>query len=623
MHLINYAPGGAINSRFDYTYNALGLETSEDTLDGDWTYTYDAEGELIHAVFASTNPSVPSQNLAYTYDAMGNRVTTFVNSVTTAYTTNDMNEYTSVGGVAHTYDVDGNLLTDGTNSYSYNSLNQLISIAGPSGTTTYTYNALGQHVASTTNGETTQYLIDPSGLGNVVGVYSGSGLVADYIYGLGLTSQSTTNGTFFYDFDASGSTSEVTGSTGTVGASYFYRPSGQEIFSEGTSNNPFQFVGQFGVMQVSNSLEDMRARVYDASAGRFDSRDPLGSAGGSLNYYEYAENEPQRNSDPSGLFLPAIILVGEGIVEEVGWFEIPWWFDAGDIGHNVADAFEDFGSNDDAGRDNIPQDPSLDVQRALDQETGPAVSPAPMPPDSFFQPYYPPLVTDESSGGDGYYPPLVPTDAGSQEDPSPNPDPADDGDDGDEGDVGDCEDADSVDPNSLLGPAGYGSSNFVTDAGTILPYQINFENASSATAPAQAVTITDQLDPNLNWGTFQLTGIQWGDTILSIPAGSQYFQATVPMTYDGETFDVLVETGIHTATGQVYATFQSINPITDLPPDVLIGFLPPENGTGRGMGDIGFTIQPNAGLATGTQIRNVAPDHVRLQQPDCHRPGQR
>ena len=26
LHLINYAPGGSINSRFDYTYNALGVK---------------------------------------------------------------------------------------------------------------------------------------------------------------------------------------------------------------------------------------------------------------------------------------------------------------------------------------------------------------------------------------------------------------------------------------------------------------------------------------------------------------------------------------------------------------------------------------------------------------------
>ena len=106
---------------------------------------------------------------------MGNRTSTVINGVTTAYTTNNLNEYTSVGGVQYTYDADGNLIFDGTNTYTYNSLNQLVSVRGPSGTTTYTYNALGQRVASTTNGQTTQYLIDPSGLGNVVGEYTGSG----------------------------------------------------------------------------------------------------------------------------------------------------------------------------------------------------------------------------------------------------------------------------------------------------------------------------------------------------------------------------------------------------------------------------------------------------------------
>src|SRR5262249_43388181 len=90
------------------------------------------------------------------------------------------------------------------------------------------------------------------------------------------------------------------------------------------------------------------------------------------------------------------------------------------------------------------------------------------------------------------------------------------------------------------------------------------------------------------------------------PAGSQDYEATVPMTENGQTFDVLVSVGIHSDTGQVYATFQSIDPTTSLPPDVLTGFLPPEDGTGRGMGEISFTIQPKAGSATGTQIRNVA-----------------
>jgi hypothetical protein len=174
------------------------------------------------------------------------------------------------------------------------------------------------------------------------------------------------------------------------------------------------------------------------------------------------------------------------------------------------------------------------------------------------------------------------------------------------GDNGTCVATNSEDPNSMLGPAGYGSPNFVADGGAELSYQIDFENSPSATAPAQTVTITDQLDPNLDWSTFQLSGIGWGDTILTIPPGSQSYETNVPMAYNGQTFDVLVEAGIHAGTGQVYATFQSLDPTTQLPPDVLTGFLPPKNGTGRGIGYLSFMIQPNAGLATGTQIRNVA-----------------
>ncbi len=151
------------------------------------------------------------------------------------------------------------------------------------------------------------------------------------------------------------------------------------------------------------------------------------------------------------------------------------------------------------------------------------------------------------------------------------------------------------------------TQNFVSDSSlTLLPYRVDFGNPSTATSPAQQVTIIDQLDPSLNANTFQLTGIGWGDFNLSIPAGSQTFQTTVSMTYNNETFDVVVSAGINFSTRQVYAKFYSLDPTSQLPPDVLTGFLPPENGTGRGQGYLSFSVSPSPGLATGTQIRNVA-----------------
>src|SRR5207244_3063062 len=49
-----------------------------------------------------------------------------------------------------------------------------------------------------------------------------------------------------------------------------------------------------------------------------------------------------------------------------------------------------------------------------------------------------------------------------------------------------------------------------------------------------------------------------------------------------------------------------IDPATQLPPDVLTGFLPPEDDTGRGQGHVSYTIRPKAGLPTGTTIKNIA-----------------
>ena len=139
-----------------------------------------------------------------------------------------------------------------------------------------------------------------------------------------------------------------------------------------------------------------------------------------------------------------------------------------------------------------------------------------------------------------------------------------------------------------------------------LPYRIDFENDPTATAPAQQVVITDQLSSNLDWSSFRITEIGWGDTVIAVPPNEQHFQTTVPMTFNGHAFNVLVQVGINLATGLITAQFFSIDPTTDLPPDVLTGFLPPEDGTGRGMGYVSYTVNPKSGLATGTQIRNVA-----------------
>ena len=81
-----------------------------------------------------------------------------------------------------------------------------------------------------------------------------TGLVAHYTQGLGLTSRVDVTGTVsYYHFDALGTTAAMTGQSGIVANSYIYLPFGEQLNSTETIPNAFEFVGQFGVMEVDAS----------------------------------------------------------------------------------------------------------------------------------------------------------------------------------------------------------------------------------------------------------------------------------------------------------------------------------------------------------------------------------
>jgi hypothetical protein len=161
------------------------------------------------------------------------------------------------------------------------------------------------------------------------------------------------------------------------------------------------------------------------------------------------------------------------------------------------------------------------------------------------------------------------------------------------------------DPNQKVGPTGFGDSRYVSPADS-LSYRVDFENESAASVPAQRVVITDRLDADLDWSQFELAGLGFGDQVIEVSANSQHFETTLPFTYAGTDFDVQIEARIRLDTGVVYATFQAIDSATGLPPPGSIGFLPPEDGTGRGQGYLTYLVRPKADLTTGTEIRNVA-----------------
>lgn len=602
VSLVNRAPDETLISRFDYTYDRRGRRTEMAAHYGTWTYEYDDISQLTRAVLESTDPEIPDQDLTYVYDAVGNRIRTLVNGAEEVYSTNQLNQYIKVGDHTYTYDSDGNLTEEagpgGVTVYTYNDENRLVGVTRGANAWEYTYDALGNRVVVDANGVVTHYVVDPIGLGNVVGEYDGAGdLVAHYDHGLGLLNRGDNSGsTAYYTFDALDNVSELTGASGVIRNAYAYRPFGDALRHVAPVPNPFEFVGEWGVMAEENGLSYMRARFYEPKVGRFTAIDPIGMSGGDANLYRYVQNSPVLDTDPSGLLslrgtacvlrIPGLyrlrirqyfslwsMIVGRG--EYWGW---------------LRDATKDGSPTAPPGYQGIAWRHDWNLHNSRSFALNPFNKDVRAAHSQLMREFVSVLWSEIASF------------CGSNKDPQDTPQdvptsPADEG---------SSPIITARDPNQKTGPAGYGVGDYVAPAQS-LAYRMDFENLETATAPAQVVTVSDPLSAHFDWTTFELTEIGFGDELVVVPTDKQqYFEKIVPYSYGGMDFEVHIEAGIHLATGVVFANFYTIDPETELPPPVHIGFLPPEDGTGRGQGHVSYVIRPKANLPTGTAIRNVA-----------------
>jgi RHS repeat-associated protein len=83
-----------------------------------------------------------------------------------------------------------------------------------------------------------------------------------------------------------------------------HRLRGRRAFGQVTEDTspgfqPFGFAG--GLYDAQTRLVHFGAREYDASIGRWISKDPIGFDGGQANLFVYVGNDPVNTSDPSGL----------------------------------------------------------------------------------------------------------------------------------------------------------------------------------------------------------------------------------------------------------------------------------------------------------------------------------
>src|SRR5262249_47924029 len=114
----------------------------------------------------------------------------------------------------------------------------------------------------------------------------------------------------------------------------------------------------------------------------------------------------------------------------------------------------------------------------------------------------------------------------------------------------------------------------------------------------------EQLDSDLDWSTFQFGNIQFGSTMVIVPAGMQTYAINVnTANIDGTPLAVVIHAGLDHQTGMVTWTFHSIDPATgQTPSDPVAGFLPVDDATGRGEGSVSYTVRPKASDLSGAVV---------------------
>jgi RHS repeat-associated protein len=221
-----------------------------------------------------------------------------------SYTADALNRYTQVGGVAPTYDGNGNLTFDGTFTLGYDAENRLVSASGAGNTASYGFDAQGRRKSKTVNGVTTIFVTDADNC-EVLEYDGASGQVQRwYAYGLGLNDvlnqtnvPTSTRATFLPDM--LGSIIGVLDSAGAL-TKIGYAPYGAPSNTAG----PFRFTSQ-RIDPEAGGVHYYRARMYSTTWGRFLQTDPV-RLSASINLYSYTSNDPFNFIAPMGLTAEAV-----------------------------------------------------------------------------------------------------------------------------------------------------------------------------------------------------------------------------------------------------------------------------------------------------------------------------
>ncbi|MES1244717.1 MAG: RHS repeat-associated core domain-containing protein [Acidobacteriota bacterium] len=285
-----------------FAYDAMGRRTTLSLPGGISTsYTYDDAGQITGIVY--TRAGLTLGDLAYQYDAAGRRIRESgslarrnMPAAVTSATYNAANRLTAWSGTALAYDAKGNLTSDGSRTYTWDSRNRLQSISGAA-PTSFGYDAFGRRSSVTVSGSMTRFLYDGA---NISQELTGTSVKATILGGFGLDEifrRTDAAGARTFLKDALGSALALVDDAGISRTQYTYTPYGATTSTGDASSNPLQYAGR---ENDGTGLYYYRARYYSPVFGRFISEDPIGVEGGT-NPYAYVGGNPLMLIDPLGL----------------------------------------------------------------------------------------------------------------------------------------------------------------------------------------------------------------------------------------------------------------------------------------------------------------------------------
>lgn len=258
------------------------------------SYSYDADSHLTGITY-QLGPSTLG-NLSYAYDQLGRRVQvggalsrTNLPAAVASAAYDAANELTNWNGTNLSYDANGNMLSDGVNTFTWNARNQVATLNNVS----LQYDAFGRRIK---NAAGISFLYDGA---NAVQELSGTTVTANLLSGSidEVFTRADASGAFAQLKDALGSTIALVDSNGNSQTVYTYDPFGNTSVTGISNANEFQYTGR---ENEGNGLYFYRARYYLPLLGRFINEDPLGFRGG-INFYEYVASDPIDFLDPLGL----------------------------------------------------------------------------------------------------------------------------------------------------------------------------------------------------------------------------------------------------------------------------------------------------------------------------------